>query len=81
MDFKSKYRAWVDEKHADISVSLTNSDIEVFAIEFAEWLVKNCLMPNVSEVKDCEHDYQSIFHSDLEVGYYCPKCKTLKKDW
>lgn len=47
MDIKLKYRAWVGEKHADISNPLTNSDIEMFAIEFAEWLVKNCSMPAV----------------------------------
>ena len=47
MDIKLKYRAWVGEKHADISNPLTNSDIETFAIEFAEWLVKNCSIPAV----------------------------------
>ena len=47
MDIKLKYRAWVGEKHTDISNLLTNSDIETFAIEFAEWLVKNCSMPAV----------------------------------
>ena len=40
MDIKLKYRAWVGEKHADIASPLINSDIETFAIEFAEWLVK-----------------------------------------
>lgn len=44
MDIKLKYRAWVGEKHADISSTLTNSDIETFTIEFTEWLVKNCLI-------------------------------------
>ena len=41
MDIKLKYKAWVGEKHADIASPLTNSDIEVYATEFAEWLVKN----------------------------------------
>jgi hypothetical protein len=36
MDIKLKYRDWVDEKHANIASPLTNSDIETFAIEFAE---------------------------------------------
>lgn len=49
MDVKLKYRAWVGEKHADISSPLTNSDIETFAIEFAEWLVKNCFIPDVMQ--------------------------------
>ena len=48
MDIKLKYRAWVGEKHADIASPLINSDIETFAIEFAEWLVKNCFIPDVS---------------------------------
>lgn len=47
MDIKLKYRAWVGEKHAEIASQLTNSDIETFAIEFTEWLVKNCFMPDV----------------------------------
>ena len=56
MDIKLKYRAWVGEKHADISSPLTNSDIETFAIEFAEWLVKNCFIPDVSDtVCSCRH--------------------------
>lgn len=48
MNIKLKYRAWVGEKHADISNQLTNSDIETFAIEFAEWLVKNRSIPAIS---------------------------------
>jgi hypothetical protein len=48
MNIKLKYRAWVSEKHIDISNSLTNSDIETFAIEFAYSLINDHL-PNVIE--------------------------------
>lgn len=48
MDIKLKYRAWVGEKHADVASPLTNSDIERYATEFAEWLSKNCFIPDVS---------------------------------
>ena len=41
MDINLKYKDWVGENHADIASPLTNSDIEVYATEFAEWLVKN----------------------------------------
>ncbi len=41
MDIKLKYRAWVGEKHPVISYELTNSDIETYSVEFAEWLVNN----------------------------------------
>ena len=51
MDIKLKYRAWVGEKHADISSPLTNSDIETFAVEFGEWLVdKNVDMNSIKTV-------------------------------
>lgn len=58
MDIKLKYRTWVNEKHTDISNSLTNSDIETFAIEFAEWLIKNYSIPAVAERREqlsCPH--------------------------
>lgn len=53
MDIKLKYRAWVGQEHADIASPLINTDIEKFAIEFAEWLVKNGFMPDIS---NCEHE-------------------------
>ena len=61
MDIKLKYRAWVGEKHADIASPLTNSDIEHYATEFAEWLVKNCFIPDVSK------------QSELLCGFFEPK--------
>jgi len=66
MDIKLKYRTWVREKHPDISSSLTNSDIETFAIEFVEWLVKNCSMPAVVE------------QSEQLTLFKCPNCGN---DW
>ena len=47
MDIKLKYKSWVGQKHADIAIPLTDSDIETYAIEFAEWLVKNLAIPDV----------------------------------
>jgi len=49
MDINLKYRAWIGEKHADIAHKLMGNDIETFAIEFAEHLVKNCYIPPVRE--------------------------------
>ena len=49
MDINLKYKAWVGEKHADIASPLTNSDIEVYATEFAEWVVKNLDIQRVSQ--------------------------------
>ena len=47
MDIKLKYKSWIGEKHADIAHKLIGNDIETFALEFAEHLVKNCSIPNV----------------------------------
>lgn len=49
MDIKLKYKAWIGEKHADIAHTLMGNDIEIFAIEFAEHLLKNCSIPVVSK--------------------------------
>lgn len=64
MDIKSKYRAWVGEKHTDISNLLTNSDIETFAIEFAEWLVKNCSIPAVISQRELLLDFAEYSEND-----------------
>ena len=47
MDIKLKYKAWIGEKHADIAHTLMGNDIEIFALEFAEHLLKNCSIPVV----------------------------------
>lgn len=76
MDIKLKYRAWVGEKHADIANPLINSDIEKFAVEFAEWLVKNSIIPSVSnaEVESCSECGTHMVY-DWHVEYNtCPKC-------
>ena len=63
MDIKLKYRVWVGEKHADMASPLINSDIETFAIEFAEWLVKNCFIPDVSlSVCDCCNENKPLIN-------------------
>ena len=49
MDIKLKYKAWIGEKHADIAHKLMGNDIETFALEFAEHLVKNYSIPDVVE--------------------------------
>ena len=72
MDIKLKYRAWVGEKHTDISSPLTNSDIETFAIEFAEWLVKNCFIPDVSGM--CEHPWATVIGDGEMKPAKCLKC-------
>jgi hypothetical protein len=41
MNIKLKYKAWIGEKHADIAHKLMDNDIEKFALEFAEHLVKD----------------------------------------
>lgn len=68
MDIKLKYRAWVEEKHADVSGGLIDSDIEVFAVEFAEWLMreqfKSGITPSqfyvVAESKTEEGNWEQI---------------------
>ena len=74
MDIKLKYRAWAGEKHADIASHLTNSDIETFAIEFAEWLVKNCSIPAVSNLL-C-----GSFEPDNKTSS-ATKCKCEREKW
>lgn len=72
MDIKLKYRAWVGEKHADISNPLTNSDIETFAIEFAEWLVKNCSIPAVvGQSEQLKPKEQICYKSNEPCKYDC----------
>lgn len=91
MDIKLKYRAWVGEKHTDISSPLTNSDIETFAIDFAEWLVKNCFIPDVSgscycgvkytETKKSDIPYDTdnnVYYTDIMI-YHCPKCGNIDR--
>ena len=78
MDIKLKYRAWVGEKHADIASPLTNSDIETYATEFAEWLVKNLAIPDVSnkEVAVCPECGYPTFKRTFDSKIYCHGC-----DW
>lgn len=74
MDIKLKYRTWVNEKHTDISNSLTNSDIETFAIEFAEWLIKNCSIPAVvgeNEQLKCGNSNPPCFPN---IKFGCLEC-------
>lgn len=76
MDIKLKYRAWVGEKHADISNPLTNSDIEMFAIEFAEWLVKNCSMPAVvGQNEQLIYPDCADGRDEFEPYWKCPDCR------
>ncbi len=65
MDVKLKYRSWVKQKHADLSSSLINSDIEKFAVEFAEWL-------NEPSCRSCKF-------LPKEYNKYCDTCKNLYK--
>ena len=47
MDIKLKYKAWVGEEHPDIAHKLTDSDIEYYAIDFAQDLIKKLFpIPN-----------------------------------
>jgi len=63
MDIKLKYKSWIGEKHADIAHKLIGNDIETFALEFAEHLVKNCSIPNV------------VGRSEQLKPFHCPNCK------
>jgi len=74
MDIKLKYKAWIGEKHADIAHKLMGNDIETFALEFAEHLVKNCSIPDVvgqsEQLPSCD-----------KCGYYIhPKNKTCLRE-
>ena len=40
MDIKTKYKAFIGEKHPDIAHKLLDSDIETFAIEFGKYLTE-----------------------------------------
>ena len=80
MDIKSKYRAWVGEKHKDISIPLTNSDIETFAIEFAEWLLDDRFsFDNKQELEDiCLHHDWAKHPSHPKIGaMICRNCRTI----
>lgn len=85
MDIKLKYRAWVGEKHADISSPLTNSDIETFAIEFAEWLVKNCFIPDVmvANADGCPNCSKKEYHQhrNPQNNNKVRKCIWCKTVW
>ena len=81
MDIKLKYKAWVGEKHADIASPLTNSDIEVYATEFAEWLVKNLDIQRVSNAKrpfcpKCRDNSYTVT-SALTFNYHCLRCDNV----
>jgi hypothetical protein len=72
MDIKLKYKAWIGEKHADIAHKLMGNDIETFALEFAEHLVKNCSIPVVVGQSEqlvckgkCDHGYNDEFGNEL----------------
>ena len=74
MNIKLKYKAWIGEKHADIAHKLMDNDIETFALEFAEHLVKNCSIPDVSG--SFSEWYNNGFKNGLE--HRTLKCKCGK---
>ena len=65
MDIKLKYKAWVGDKHADIAHKLMGNDIETFAIEFVEHLVKNCSISRVSCQQEQLKELSKIYQNDI----------------
>lgn len=78
MDIKLKYKTWVNEKHRNISIPLTNSDIETFAIEFSQWLVDNYFtLDNKAESEDmCQwHDWIKHPSHPIIGAMICRNCR------
>jgi len=74
MDIKLKYKAWIGEKHADIAHKLMGNDIETFALEFGEHLVKNCSIPAVSNMLCGSFDPDTTTSS-------ATKCRCGREKW
>lgn len=71
---KLKYRTWVAAKYKGFEQSLTDSDIETFAVEFAEWLMLEILI-NPSNVCNC-----SLNRDVKEDGQIvCTNCNGIKR--
>lgn len=65
MDIKLKYKAWIGEKHADMAHKLIGNDIETFAFEFVEHLVKKCSIPPVSDCFLLQNERERIWNELL----------------
>lgn len=56
MDLKLKYKVFIGEKHAKISHELMDNVTELYAIKFAEWLIKNNSVSGISDtVCNCDN--------------------------
>jgi len=72
-NFKLKYRSFVREKHPEIAHKLIDSDIETFAIDFAEYsqalqLHKTSVMKSATYLQTMEEIIKKLsFYGNIEV--------------
>lgn len=68
MDIKLKYRSWVGQKYPDLTHKLFDSDVETFAVEFVEHLMKGS--STVEEIKNLINQYKKEKLPDADVPFH-----------